>query len=79
MHISLLNIYLHLILKINLNQFLYLPFVHSNPLKVKKVEEIQISMRFRVSGSTGLEIKVRDPETGILVNKETTSKFNIRY
>jgi hypothetical protein len=34
-------------------------------------------IRLRVSGSTSLEIKVRASETGILVNKETTSKLTI--
>jgi hypothetical protein len=35
-------------------------------------------IRFRVSGSTSLEIKVKGFQTGILVNKETTSKLTIR-
>jgi hypothetical protein len=53
-------------------------FFIETPLKVKKVEERWILIRLRVSGSTSLEIRVRDSKTEILVNKETTSKLTMR-
>jgi hypothetical protein len=44
---------------------------------VKKEEVRHISIRLRVSGSTILEIRLRDFKTSILVNKETTSKVTM--
>jgi hypothetical protein len=48
------------------------------PLKVKKVEVRKISIRFRVSWSTKLEMRARASNIEILVKRETTSKLTMR-
>jgi len=44
---------------------------------VKKVEKRQILIRFRVSRSMRLEMKVRALEAGILVKRDTTLKLTM--
>jgi len=46
-------------------------------LKEKKVEVMNNSIRLRVSGTKSLEIRSMASTTGILVNKEMTSKLTM--